>query len=195
MPLCSIDGCDKPARRSRAGWCEKHYMRWYRHGDPMTVLPRARKGCQLDGCDRPHGGHGWCKVHLERVRKHGDPRVVTTRGKFGDEPDLVVERPSEGYVTAQGYRLVSDPWHPLANASGGVLEHRKVLYAEIGPGAHPCHWCATKVSWDRTWPQHPDALVVDHLDHNRLNNDPDNLVPSCFWCNRDRVAAEAGKEI
>lgn len=29
---CSIDGCEKPSRAR--GWCNRHWMRWRRHGDP-----------------------------------------------------------------------------------------------------------------------------------------------------------------
>lgn len=36
---CSVDGCESPSRRR--GWCSKHYQRWYAHGDPLGVAPRA----------------------------------------------------------------------------------------------------------------------------------------------------------
>lgn len=36
--------------------------------------------------------------------------------------------------------LTQQQGHPLANTHGAVFEHRKVLYDEIGPGPHPCHW-------------------------------------------------------
>ena len=32
---CTVDGCTSAA--ICRGWCEKHYYRWRRHGDPLTV--------------------------------------------------------------------------------------------------------------------------------------------------------------
>lgn len=31
--VCTIDGCSLP--QLQRDWCAKHYMRWYRHGDPL----------------------------------------------------------------------------------------------------------------------------------------------------------------
>lgn len=38
---CSIDGCNRPFRART--WCNMHYQRWDRHGDPL-VNPRADWG-------------------------------------------------------------------------------------------------------------------------------------------------------
>lgn len=32
---CRIEGCDGPAQRR--GWCRKHYLRWWKTGDPLAV--------------------------------------------------------------------------------------------------------------------------------------------------------------
>ncbi len=32
--LCSIDGCENAS--AKRGWCNMHYLRWYRRGDPLT---------------------------------------------------------------------------------------------------------------------------------------------------------------
>ena len=32
--LCSIEGCDKPAKGR--GWCDKHWSRWRRNGHPLA---------------------------------------------------------------------------------------------------------------------------------------------------------------
>lgn len=33
-PVCKIDDCGNPPV-NRRGWCQKHYLRWWRHGDPL----------------------------------------------------------------------------------------------------------------------------------------------------------------
>ena len=34
--ICSIENCNR--RAITRGWCQKHYARWTRHGDPNIVL-------------------------------------------------------------------------------------------------------------------------------------------------------------
>lgn len=59
-----------------------------------------------------------------------------------------------------------------------------MLFDTIGPGSHPCHWCERLVTWRaRRGDSEVDDLVVDHLDGNRSNNEPSNLVPACQPCN------------
>lgn len=78
----------------------------------------------------------------------------------------------------RGYLQMYMPGHVLA--SGGLIwMHRAVLFAKIGEGPHRCHWCATSLSWGRD-------LHTDHLDRDRSNNHPDNLVASCQSCNLAR---------
>ena len=86
-----------------------------------------------------------------------------------------------------GYVHVRLPGHPLANSRGTVRQHRVVLWEQIGPGTHPCHWCQTPVTWrtngDSGTHTAAGALLTDHLDGARRNNAPENLVPSCHTCN------------
>jgi len=93
----------------------------------------------------------------------------------------------QGSVNGDGYRVFHDKEHPLATAQGKVLEHRAVLYERIGEGGHPCHWCKAIVTWGEA--SAASRLNVDHLDGDKLNNDPANLVPSCMDCNTKRGAA------
>jgi hypothetical protein len=90
-------------------------------------------------------------------------------------------------VATKGQRMRRVPGHPLAPPSGTVAECRLVLYAKIGNGPHACHWCDKAVTWMPGATNHPDALVADHLDWDKHNNVPENLVPSCRVCNAHRT--------
>lgn len=46
MTPCKIDGCEKA--RSKRGWCDMHYNRWIRHGDPGEAAPRPRTPAPID---------------------------------------------------------------------------------------------------------------------------------------------------
>lgn len=39
MEICSVDGCSRPRRYAKRGWCQTHYHRWWRTGsldDPVA---------------------------------------------------------------------------------------------------------------------------------------------------------------
>lgn len=74
---CVIDGCDVKAK-SR-GWCNPHYQRWIRWGDPLADRRRHRGPCSQPGCDEPSRGKGLCNRHYLRLRDHGDPDFTPSR--------------------------------------------------------------------------------------------------------------------
>ena len=69
MSTCSIEGCDKRAKVR--GWCDKHYRRWKRHGDP-TKMVRAERG---EGRILPNGYRCY-KINGKGVLEH---RLVMER--------------------------------------------------------------------------------------------------------------------
>lgn len=172
---CSVEGCDK--QTYGLGLCAMHKRRVEVHGDPGGPEPlfqRARKDddgnrlCRIDGCDkRAKGDHSVCSMHAARISRHGNPDTVLTK-------TVPVRRATNGYL------IVRVPGHPLANGSGLAYQHRVVLYGVIGPGDHLCHWCNRAIRWDDR------TLQVDHVDEDKHNNAPGNLVPSCQRCNSAR---------
>lgn len=77
-PICSIEGCHKPAKAH--GWCGNHYMRFRRNGGPLASAPAkvrmCDQPCSVDGCSDvvgPKGSNGMCGKHNIRVKRHGDP--------------------------------------------------------------------------------------------------------------------------
>ncbi|MGP1666976.1 MAG: HNH endonuclease [Rhodanobacter sp.] len=132
---------------------------------------RARRarcpGCSVPGCNgrATRVGAGICEKHYGRVR-----RRAPVEGKV----------PTYRYQTAAGYISLLKPQHPLSMADGRVYEHRVVAHDRHGGHCPGCHWCGAGLTWVEA--------VVDHLDEDRGNNSPDNLVVSCNDCNRARGA-------
>lgn len=65
--------------------------------------------------------------------------------------------------------------------SSTQYNYRRVFVAANGPFPHPCHFCGGPV---RPWNGHVDrtAPVVHHLDEDRSNCEPSNLVPCHYGC-------------
>lgn len=131
-----------------------------------------------------------CGKEFERatsMRGHmsGHSRLGRKRGRI-KSGTRVYRRGQESFVDQFGYRVLNGVQHPLAYKNGQVFEHRKVLYDKIGPGPHLCHWgCGRVVVWGGGVSD-ANQLVVDHLNSDKLCNEPWNLVPSCNKCNRFR---------
>lgn len=68
---CSVDGCERPM--AKRGWCNKHYLRWIRHGstDDRWTQISPDGHCVVDRCEQPAYCRGWCTVHYQRWRRLG----------------------------------------------------------------------------------------------------------------------------
>jgi hypothetical protein len=76
--VCAVEGCDRTG--ARRGWCDAHYRRWQRHGDPLKMIAPIRGGCDIEGCESPHQAHGFCKRHYMNLWRSGNP-LGTGRGR------------------------------------------------------------------------------------------------------------------
>jgi hypothetical protein len=136
----------------------------------------ADRTCSVPDCTKTPRSNSaeWCPMHYHRWYRHGSVDKVQTNE---DTP-----------TASKGRRYIGAymPGHPVASRNGKVWMHRVVLYDAIGPGPHPCHWCAKPVEWGKG--RGADALQVDHLNGWGDDNAIDNLVPSCPACNTTRGA-------
>ncbi len=63
------------------GWCQRHYNRWWRQGDPNTVkespiCKRLHIGCVVENCEGEHSAKGYCRKHYRAYHKYGDPLIT-----------------------------------------------------------------------------------------------------------------------
>ncbi len=126
------------------------------------------KLCPTEGCTgkATRISAGVCEMCYYRLRRNGTTAIRT---------------PKYRYSWGAGYIRLHLPEHPLADGTGNVFEHRKVMW-EATRGHNPyCFWCGEKLNWE-------DSVVIDHLDEDKVNNDASNLVISCNRCNLARGA-------
>lgn len=120
---CVISDCSKP--RLARGWCEGHYRRWRRHGDPLGGR-HTRTGCRVGDCPNPHSSKGMCAMHYERWKRHGDPEWVP----FVEVDEIAVERAVRGdrpeQLTTGEREEVVRRLHRLSYSDGRIAEHLDV---------------------------------------------------------------------
>lgn len=158
---CTVDGC--AGQHYSRGYCETHYGRFKRNGDPLTVktggAPRKPdQPCRIPDCDRlaAKNSETLCRSHHHRLRRYGDPTENRASRWYGvpfwdrvsipDDPDACWEwqgplyHDGRGQVQINGRRLI---------ASRAAWE---MVNGPIPPGMFACHHC-----------DNPPCVRPDHL--------------------------------
>ena len=167
---CSIDGCDK--RHFGHGYCNMHYERWRKHGDPTREPPQPIEGCAIDDCEAAHYCRGWCRIHYNRWRRQGDPLVnlhaIPLLDRFNAKwtADVAACWVWTGRLNDDGYGVLDMSWR------GG------------GPKLRSAH----RLAYELLVGPIPDGLELDHLCFVRSCVNPAHLEPVTHAENLRRAA-------
>jgi hypothetical protein len=199
-PTCTIDGCERPLHNLEHGWCKAHYLRWYRHGDPLhgrkMVAPHQPVPCSVDGCERISQTRGLCGAHYQRFLKVGDPGTAEVEvRRRGEDAVCSYDGCNRKYYGKGWCNKHYQRWVKFGDA-GTVLPgawrgddvgyeavHER-MRRQLGPAsAFRCAHCegpATDWAYDGTCPD--EKLGPRHGRMLTYSTDPDRYMPLCRVC-------------
>lgn len=197
--ICAVAECASEA--AKRGWCNAHYLRWRRHGDPLAGGTSRKKsnatGCAEEGCDRPHLAMGWCQLHYRRQYVAG--AVVRSDGSEAVARDTCVQpgcdRPAAAGSACEPHqkraRRGTDLEAPVGQMPAAPISTiravHKALARERGPAVEWC--CATcslpAAEWAFVGVERPDQ---HHPRLGHFSTDLDDYLPLCVRCHRERDA-------
>jgi hypothetical protein len=196
-PTCSIDDCTVPARRR--GWCNRHYQRWYKHGDPLFVTRKpppisASVGtarCGIEWCSQLVQSRGWCQKHYKHWKKTGSPHDVAII--VGDDEARLWSKVDKGAPEecwpwtgptkrSRGYGILSRAGQQGQTSHAAHRFAYELLVGPIPPGLEIDHVC------------HDPAVckLTDDCPHRRCCN-PAHLKPATCRDNTLRSNAASAK--
>ena len=199
---CSIEGCEKPL--IAWGWCDMHYRRWKKSGDPGPAhsLPRPGRICSVDSCERPVRAREWCNAHYQRWQKYGDPLAdhrVTRQPCSIDDCDRLSRARGWCDLHFDRWRRNGDPLlvrpaafprgpeHPdwIGDRVGYAGMHYRLARMLGAASAHACLDCsAPGAEWSYTGEDPAEVTDQRRPDAGPYSTDPAFYIPRCISCHR-----------
>lgn len=164
MKVCSVEGCNE--KHHAHGYCNRHYRQFKKYGYIKNIdrVERHDK-CKVEGCNGKHRANGYCYKHYMQLKRQGyikDTIYTNTYEKYNDYILLIINRDNEQYnvlIDIDDYDKIKKYKWCISHDGYvvGTLENKK------------------QVKLHRYIMNCPNELVVDHINHNKLDNRKSNL--------------------
>lgn len=180
MPDCDNTG------QTRRGYCEPHYRKFRRWGDPLGSAPEPVTTCSVPSC--PTVGQtrrGMCQVHYRRSTLTGYPALAAPVRIVGDDDTRFWS-----YVDKNGPLPAKAEWLGICWLWTGYVNPDGYGKIRVGGRVIGAHQMAFELIIGAV----PQGLELDHLCRNTVCVRPDHLEPVTAGENvRRRNYARAGK--
>lgn len=152
MSECDVEGCARSGF-IRRGWCQMHYSRWYKHGDPGEAESRQapRGECSVGDCARVSTSGGRCNMHYHRWERYGEAGEAEPRkGPRGEcsvpgcsRTTCAKKLCSRHYHRSRAYGLSADQLAAVEGVKACAICGREDPRVGVGVGLHIDHDHAT----------------------------------------------------
>lgn len=168
---CKLDHCNEP--KHAKGYCDPHYRRFRRTGDPLSdqdrvilgLIPAPSPYCSVDGCDRPPTHKKMCSRHYRNLRYTGYAKPKT-EWTVNESLDRI------------GWNVTNSgcwEWRGATRGNGyGALS-----LSRYGLDEAPVH----RLMYERFIGLIPDGLIIRHKCDNPPCCNPDHLEVGTHWDN------------
>lgn len=166
MDICKVDGCDIKIKQN--GYCSKHYSQIYRHGRLTPEKERqkynANTKCNHEGCKEIAKTKGYCLTHYSQKWRYGKTydkyEITNTIKDMGEYALLIISTSRNKHIA----NVIIDK-----DKIGKVEKYTWHYYGRYVLRRD------RKTSLHRYLTNAPQNKVVDHINHNTLDNRMTNL--------------------
>lgn len=172
---CSIESCTRTAKYASTGWCQTHYHRWWRTGDPLGVKQeRGASGPATVNWKGDDITYRTAHTRVVRLRGLASQHDCVVCGARASEWSYDHTDPAEKQETIQGWRGIE--WTVSYSAD---VERYEPL----------CRLCHIRRDRKGGWPRRTHCVNGHRFDAVNTYVRPGG-ERNCRTCQRERMAAK-----
>lgn len=171
---CSIESCSRTAKYPSTGWCQTHYHRWWRTGDPLGV--KQERGAS--GTDNVN----WKGDDVKYRQMHN--RIKNSKGDAAQHDCVTCGKPANNW--AYDHTDPDEKTHRQPNWRNAISFSTDIDHYQ--PMCHSCHVKLDRGEHGNGW-QRKTQCINGHLYDEANTYMHPRGHQACRQCSNDRAAA------